>query len=104
MSKKFFIKPPEQLGKEKALRQIYNRDRENKNNLSYWFPKLESAKMNNVALPQTRIISIPPEIMGVFYEDNFEEHQEQVDKFVEEKIKSQFRNSTTSMFVKNRIS
>ena len=44
--------------------------RENPNNFSFWFPKLNSVKRSGIMIPKSRVIEVPEEIYKAFFMEN----------------------------------
>lgn len=44
--------------------------RENKNNFSYWFPRLATVKRNGIKIPKSHIVTVPEEIYKAFFMEN----------------------------------
>ena len=72
--------------------------KDNKNNLSYWFPKIKDC---GIEVPETIIIDTPEEIGKAYFMDKQNEDMNTVLSFVEDTILSKIPNNMYFLFMKN---
>ncbi|MCD8110983.1 MAG: hypothetical protein LUE14_12990 [Clostridiales bacterium] len=77
----------------------YNYLKEDPNLLSNWFPKVKDC---GIPVPQTVILTVPPEIVRAFYMDNPEDDQETIFEWVQEKVYPEaIKFKAPFIFIKN---
>lgn len=70
----------------------------NKNNISYWFPKVENC---GIAVPRTIIINTNEDVAKAFFMDNREKDLETVMNFVKEEVLPKIPKDMFFLFMKN---
>lgn len=67
--KDFLILPPSQEELRKAHENYMKYLRENKNNFSYWFPKLSVVNRHGIMVPKSYIVDVPEDIYEAFFQE-----------------------------------
>ena len=69
--------------REYALNE-YQRDKDNKNNFSYWFKRIKN--VSGFAIPESKIVPIPFDIWVLFHYDQVMNYSEYIEKYVNDKL------------------
>lgn len=100
--KKLEILTPSQEEMRKAHEHYMNYLRENKNNFSYWFPKLSIVSQYGIMVPQSYIVDVPEDIFKAFFNErknDMEIVQEWAQKALLPLISQHFKGK--DVFIKN---